>query len=85
MRPNVLVHLLVNKIDKELKDGEGYKEFVANVKPHIDELEATAKVLFGDYQAKLTGISPTSMKDEHIFAVSFPKALEAVYEAVHRR
>jgi len=85
MRPNVLVHLLVNKIDKELEGGEEYTEFVAKLKPPLDELESTANALFGDYKAKLTGISPTSMKDDHIFAVSFPKALEAVYEAVHPR
>jgi len=85
MKSGVLVHLLVNKIDKELEDGEGYREFIAKLKPHIDELEATAKAIFGDYQAKLTGISPTSMKDDHIFAVSFPMALQAVYKAVHRQ
>ncbi len=83
MKPNVLIHLLVNKIDKELEDGEDHKAFVAKLRPRIDELEATAKGLFGDYQTKLTGISPTSMKDDHIFGVTFPKALEAVYEAVH--
>ena len=84
MRPNVLLHFLVNKIDLELADGDGYKEFLAQLKPQLDEFEATTKSIFGDYQAKLTGVSPVSMKSDYIFALSFPKALEAVYEAVHQ-
>ncbi len=81
----VVVHLLVNKIDLELEDGDGYKEFVAELQAHIDELEATAKAVFGDYHHRLTGISPTSIKDDHIFALSFPRALESVYEVLHQR
>ena len=77
-------HLIINKIDLELEDREGYDSFADELRPHIDELETTARSVFGDYEKKLTGISPTSMKDDHIFAVSFPRILEAVYDALHQ-
>jgi hypothetical protein len=83
MQPNTLIHFLVNKIDQELVDTERYMEFVAQNKPQIDELEQVSRSLLGDYQKRFTGTTLTSMKDDHVFAVSFPKALEAVYAAVH--
>jgi len=83
MKTNVVVHLLVNKIDLELSDGADYKDFAESLKPQVEELEKVACSLFGDYEQKLTGISPTSMKDDHIFTMSFSNVLESVYGALH--
>jgi len=83
MKPNTLVHLLVNKIDGELKDGARYAEFQRQHEPALDELEKTTKALLGPYNVRLSGISPTSMTDPHLFGISFASALESVYDAVH--
>jgi len=85
MKPNSLVHFLVNKIDLELADGDDYKTFLPKITPQLEEFEATAKSIFGDYEARLTGVSPVSMTNDYLFARSFPKVLEAVYEAVHQK
>lgn len=86
-KSNTLVHFLVNKIDTELPGADKadeYENFVKKMKPKIDEFEQTAKKIFGSYKDRLTGITPTSMKDEHIYAISFVVVLVSVYEAVHR-
>jgi len=85
MKPNSLVHFLVNKIDLELVDGDDYKTFLAEITPQLKEFETSAKSVFGDYETRLTGVSPVSMKSEYLFTQSFPKVLEAVYEAVHQK
>lgn len=85
LRSNTVVHFLINKIDTELADGAKYEDFIAALKADVDRLEAEARLIFGPYKNRLTGISPTSMMDDHIFAVSFPLALEAVHGAVMRK
>jgi hypothetical protein len=80
---NTLIHFLINKIDMDLVNGEKYNEYINELEPNIKEFERAAKNIFGPYESRLTCITPTSMLDDHIFAISFPKALEAVYNAVH--
>jgi hypothetical protein len=82
-KPNTVIHFLINKIDLELTNSEKYKEYIVELEPHIKDFEMAARNIFGPYDSRLTCITPTSMLDDHIFAISFPMALEAVYNAVH--
>jgi len=83
MKPNTVVHILVNKIDLALADGKGYELLIKQVEPQVTELQNTAQSLFGDYATRLTGMSLTSMKDDYLFGVTFLLALERVYRALH--
>lgn len=77
MSSKVKVHLLVNKVDLAPTPGKLAEE----VRPALIEFEKTARGIFGSYQDRLTGVTPTSMLSDHLFAVSFGLALQAVHEA----
>jgi GTPase SAR1 family protein len=83
MKANTLVHFMINKIDVDLLDSAKYKEFIERIRPKQEELEKTAKNIFGAYEKRLTGITPISMKDKHIFKTALPMVLDAVYNSVH--
>lgn len=84
MAPQVRVHILVNKIDLVLAAGRTYDNISTEFKPVFDELEQVARGLFGAYQDRLTGITPTSMLNDHLFAISFGLALQAVHDTASR-
>lgn len=84
LKKNALVHILVNKMDLEINQNGELDKILNELKPKIDKFEKMTKTVFGAYKDRLTGVTPTSMKDGYIFAMSFPKALEAVYEAVNK-
>jgi len=79
-----LVHVLANKLDM-LVDGNGNLDALTKkIQPTLDDFQRQTESLFGAYRSRLTGCSAISLKDEHLFAITFPKALEAVYEAEPR-
>jgi len=84
LKENALVHILVNKMDLEINQNGEFDKILDELKPKIDKFEKMTKGVFGAYKDRLTGVTPTSMKDDYIFAISFPEALKAVYEAVHK-
>lgn len=84
MTSHVLVHILVNKIDLIFTSDRTYKDIDADLQPALQELERSARSAFGPYQDRLTGATPTSMKNDHLFAVSFSLALQAVYDTVNQ-
>jgi hypothetical protein len=83
MKPSARMHLLVNKIDTELSSDSGYKEFVEKVTRELGDFEDAAKKALAGYASRLTGVTPTSMKEHHIYIVSIVEALNAIYDAVH--
>lgn len=84
LKENALVHILVNKMDLEINQNGEFDKILDELKPKIDKFEKMTKGVFGAYKDRLTGVTPTSMKDDYIFAISFPEALKAVYEAVNK-
>ena len=84
LKKPALVHILVNKIDLEINQSGELNKGLNELKPKLDKFEKMTKTVFGAYKDRLTGVTPTSMKDGYIFAISFPKALESVYEAVNK-
>lgn len=86
MKPNVVVHILVNKIDlhpSAKANSSSQNNLIKQLSKQVEHLEQTANDVFSNYANRLTGITPTSMKDDYYFNTTFPKALEQVYEAVH--
>lgn len=81
MSPKVKIHLLVNKSDLVLTNGKTYDALSEELRPAMNEFEQTARGIFGSYQDRLTGVTPTSMLSDHLFAVSFGLALQVVHEA----
>jgi hypothetical protein len=78
MRENTLVHILVNKVDLLLVSHKTAAAVGEHLVPDIDALQAACKSLFGAYAKRVTGVTPISMRDEHIFNTSFAEALVAV-------
>jgi hypothetical protein len=81
---NTLIHILVNKIDIEISRKRMSKKNHDKLKSQVEKFEKMSKNVFKAYSNRLTGVTPTSMKDDHIFAVSFPQALGAVYKAAKK-
>lgn len=84
LAPTARVHVLVNKIDVGLVRFKNYEQLASAMQPALEVLQKTAKEVFGPYHNRLTGVTPTSMKDEHQYATSFYLALQCVYEAVRK-
>ena len=84
LKKPALVHILVNKIDLEINRSGELNPGLNELKPKLDKFEQMTKTVFGAYKDRLTGVTPTSVKDGYIFAISFPKALESVYKAVNK-
>jgi GTPase SAR1 family protein len=77
---NTLVHILVNKIDVlKQKRGGGVEE----LGKQYEKLEKIARHCFGSHAERFTGITPTSMKDDHIFAISF-SICASTYSTIYR-
>lgn len=81
MSSTVRVHILVNKIDLICTPGRTYDDIATDLQPAVQELEKIANGVFGSYKNRLTGITPTSMMSDHLFAISFGLALQEVQKA----
>ena len=69
-----VVHILVNKIDLFSTDDNRLKEYVQT-------LERTVAQVFGPYRRRVTGVTPISMIDGHLFTTCFAGALDEIYKA----
>lgn len=78
------IHLLVNKIDilSNNCDPVEIESIISNgTKIHLDEIENIAKKVLGPHFERISGISPISMTDPHLFSVYFTAALQSVFNA----
>lgn len=79
-RPSVTVHLLLNKIDLTLGPYPHTSSALNSMKDLVDSMEREAKNALEEYFKRVTGVTPISMADEHLFNKYFASTLSAVSE-----
>ena len=80
-KPNVVVHLLVNKVDYFVKDvafENSQKIISEKLLEEIKIIEDISRKILGSYFKKITGIGPISMLDDFLFKAYFTEALQQI-------
>lgn len=84
MKASSCIHILVNKVDTVVADCEPAQVTAvvsSAVGPHLDKLEQLSKVILGPHFKRISGISPISMTDGHLFSTCFTGVLQDVFNA----
>lgn len=87
MKAESCIHILINKVDcliSGCEPAEINAVIQNSVGPHLDEIEELSKKILGSNHLKISGISPISMTDDHLFANYFTSTLQAVFKANER-
>lgn len=79
-KPSVTIHLLLNKIDVTMGSYPYSPSAFDSIAKLVDAMEEEAKACLGDYFQRVTGVTPISMSDEHLFGKYFSGALTAIAE-----
>lgn len=79
-KPSVTVHLLLNKIDVTLGRSPHTNSALNSMKKLVDTIEREAKDTLAEYFQRVTGVTPISMSDEHLFGKYFASALSTIAE-----
>jgi hypothetical protein len=79
-KPSVTVHLLLNKIDITLGRSPHTDSALNSMKKLVDTVEREAKDTLAEYFQRVTGVTPISMSDEHLFGKYFASALSTISE-----
>lgn len=79
-KSSVTIHLLLNKIDVSLGPYPHSSPALNSMKELVDTMEKEAKQTLEGYFQRVTGVTPISMSDEHLFNKYFACTLSAVAE-----
>ncbi|WP_175926353.1 GTPase domain-containing protein [Burkholderia cepacia] len=79
-KPSVTVHLLLNKIDVTLGAYPYSPPALDSMAKLVQAIEEEAKDCLAEYFQRVTGVTPISMSDEHLFNKYFSGALTAIAE-----
>jgi len=79
-KPSVTVHLLLNKIDVTLGSPPHTNSALNSMKKLVDTIEKEAKDTLDEYFQRVTGVTPISMSDEHLFCKYFASAMSTITE-----
>lgn len=84
-KANSSIHVLINKVDILLNgcpDPSDIEEKISKgLESYLEDIEYSAKKILGVYFDKITGISPISMIDPHIFSIYFTAVLQTVFKS----
>lgn len=84
-KTNSSIHILINKVDvilNECQDPSDVDEKISTgLGFYLNDIECYAKRILGAYFDKITGISPISMIDSHLFSIYFTAVLQAVFKS----
>ena len=78
------VHILINKVDSlisECDPADVIDTVERSAGVHLAEIERISKKILGPNFSRISGISPISMTDGHLFANYFTATLQAVFNA----
>lgn len=84
MKAESCIQIFVNKIDTIISENDPSEisSKIENlISPLIDEIENIAKNILGSNFSKISGISPISMVDDHLFNRYFTHALQDVFKS----
>lgn len=82
-KPDVVLHLLINKIDvaMDYDDKEAFREHVVQkFSSGMSGIEKSLDVVLGKIRARVAGVSPISMMDDYLFSTYFSDALQSIQE-----
>lgn len=83
LKPDALVHILINKIDVEIESHTDYRELAAELEQELNALDRTAREVLHPYEARYTGATLISMKNKQIYTRAINIVFRAVYSAFH--
>jgi hypothetical protein len=83
LKPDTLVHILINKIDEEIESHTDYQAFAETLTNELQALDKKVGKVLHPYQGRYTGATLISMKNKQIYTVAINDALRAVYSALH--
>lgn len=78
------IHILINKVDQLISDCDpaDVRAMIEDgVGPHLNELEQISRKILGPNFVRISGISPISMTDGHLFSTYFTSTLQAVFDS----
>jgi len=83
LKPGVLIHILINKIDEEIESHTDYRSLAEELAKKLAALDETAINVLHPYEAVYTGATLISMKNKQIYTRAINNVLRSVYAAFH--
>jgi len=83
LKPGVLIHILINKIDEEIESHTDYRALAEELAKKLAALDETAINVLHPYEAVYTGATLISMKNKQIYTRAINNVLRSVYAAFH--
>jgi hypothetical protein len=83
LKQDLLIHILINKIDEEIESHTDYQAFAEALAKELRALDRTVGKVLHPYETRYTGATLISMKNKQIYTVAINDALRAVYSAFH--
>jgi len=82
LRPDVLVHILINKIDLEIESHTDYTALAVELVKEIAALDRAVRQILHPYDARYTGATLISMRNKQIYTRAIQEALRSIYAAL---
>jgi hypothetical protein len=83
LKPDALIHILINKIDEEIESHTDYRALAEEMAQELRALDSTVRSLLHPYEGRYTGATLISMKDKQIYTAGINLVFRAVYSAFH--
>jgi len=83
LKPDALVHILINKIDAMIESHTDYQALAGELAKELAALDRTVKTVLHPYEMRYTGATLISMKNKQIYTRAINIVFRAVYKAFH--
>jgi len=83
LKPGALIHILINKIDKEIETHTDYRALAQELAKELAALDRTVRAVLHPYERSYTGATLISMKNKKIYTRAINIVFRAVYCAFH--
>ena len=83
LKQGALIHVLINKIDKEIESHTDYRALAEELAQELAALDRTVKSVLHPYERRYTGATLISMKNKQIYTRAINIVFRAVYCAFH--
>jgi tRNA U34 5-carboxymethylaminomethyl modifying GTPase MnmE/TrmE len=83
LKPDALIHILINKIDEEIESHTDYERLSGEVAKHLEALHQTVTEVLHPYEARYTGATLISMRNKQIYTRAINDVLRSVYSAFY--
>jgi len=83
LKQGALIHILINKVDKEIESHTDYQALAAELGQEMAALDRTVRSVLHPYGQHYTGATLISMKNKQIYTRAINLVFRAVYSAFH--